>query len=466
MPDAPDRTSTLGKPSISLWKLILIGFFILMLMIPVAWISNLINERHQRSETVTAEIASKWGAEQLISGPFIAVPYYEAMKQIENQGSDSQKTITHYLYLTPESMQIKGTVESTVHRRSIFQVPGYKTSLDLECLLPARIDFANLPDGINPDWENALLVFDVKDNRGLKELSGSFNGQPLSFRQSNNVIKLSQIHVPEIETSDFKKRFKYSSDVNTEHYFSYESKFPLNASEPVKISLNLTLNGTRQLSFMASALSETVNLSGDWHSPSFNGDILPDNRNVSSKGFSGEWQTSYLNTGNKPFWTSIDPGLRFSILGVSFLVPINAYQQTTRTLKYSILFLLLTFMTFFFAETITRQRIHPIQYLMVGCSLVIFYLLLLSLSEHIGFGWSYLIAAAAVILQITLYCYTILRTRRFALQTGGMLTALYVFLYILLQLEDSALLVGSISLFVLLGIAMYIVRNVKWYQQE
>jgi len=306
----------------------------------------------------------------------------------------------------------------------------------------------------------------LKDNRGLKELSGSLNGQPLSFRQSNNVLKLSQIHAPEIASSDFKKRFKYNSNDSAEHYFNYESKFPLNVSEPGKISLSLTLTGTRQLSFLASALSETVNLSGDWHSPSFSGDILPDKRDVTSKGFSGNWQTSYLNTGNKPFWTSKDPGLRFSVLGVSFLVPVNAYQQTTRTLKYIILFLMLTFMTFFFAETITRQRIHPIQYLMVGCSLVIFYLLLLSLSEHIGFGWSYLIAAAGVILQITLYCYTILRTRKFALQTGGMLTALYMFLYILLQLEDSALLVGSISLFVLLSITMYIVRNIKWYQQE
>jgi inner membrane protein len=122
-------------------------------------------------------------------------------------------------------------------------------------------------------------------------------------------------------------------------------------------------------------------------------------------------------------------------------------------------------MTFFFAETISRQRIHPIQYLMVGCSLILFYLLLLSISEHLSFGLSYLIAAFGVIIQISLYCFTILRTRKFALQVGSILAGVYAFLYILLRLEDSALLVGSIGLFVLLAIAMYVIRNVNWYNQ-
>lgn len=468
MSDSPGPSSFLSKSSTSFWKLILIGFLILVLMIPVVWIVTLVNERHDRSDTVMEEIASKWGAEQLISGPFISVPYYEVEEQTDRDVPNRLKTVTRYLYLTPDSLNITGSVESTTHRRSIFEVPGYKANISLECSIPMSIDTAVLPQEVVPDWKNALLIFDVKDNRGLKELTGIINDQPLFFRQSYNVLKLTQIHQPEIEPSENQRRlkYKYHSDNNNELFFKYEAKIPIQPQEPTKISLNLTLTGTQQLSFLASALKETINLSGDWPSPSFNGDILPDSREVTSQGFTSRWQTSYLNTGNKAFWTSKELNLRYSVLGVSFLMTVNSYQQTTRTLKYSILFLLLTFMTFFFTEITSRQRIHPIQYLMVGCSLVIFYLLLLSLSEHLGFGWSYLVAAASVILQITLYCYTILHTRKFALQTGGILTALYAFLYVLLQLEDSALLVGSISLFVLLGVAMYAVRNVKWYNKE
>ncbi|MFO7659510.1 MAG: cell envelope integrity protein CreD [Candidatus Cloacimonadaceae bacterium] len=467
MPDTPERPSYIPKTTSSFWKLILIGFLILVLMIPVFWIVTLVNERHNRSDSVMEEIASKWGAEQLISGPFISVPYYEAEELTDRDSTKRLKTVTRYLYLTPDSLNITGSVESTTHRRSFFEVPGYKANISLGCSIPMSIDADVLPQEVVPDWKNALLIFDVKDNRGLKELTGIINGQPLIFRQSYNVLKLSQIYQPDIESSENQRRlkYKYHSD-NNELFFKYEAKIPIQPQEPTKISLNLTLTGTQQLSFLASALKETINLSGDWPSPSFNGDILPDSREVTSQGFTSRWQTSYLNTGNKAYWTSKELNLHYSVLGVSFLMTVNSYQQSTRTLKYSILFLLLTFMTFYFAEITSRQRIHPIQYLMVGCSLIIFYLLLLSLSEHLGFGWSYLIAAAGVILQITLYCYTILRTRKFAVQTGGMLTALYVFLYILLQLEDIALLVGSISLFAMLGVAMYAVRNVKWYNQE
>lgn len=466
MLESSPSPSPAPKNSFSLLKLFIIGFIIIVLMLPVAWISSLITERHERSDTVLKEISSKWGIHQLVSGPFISIPYQVKIEQTDAQVNTRVSTVTRYLYLTPDSMQITGNVESTLHRRSIFKVPGYKTDINLSCLYPNLNELENLPHGLNFDWENALICFDVKDERGLKELTGNLNGEPLNFRKSTNILILPIENEPDLPLTGKEKRFKAYDEQKQIANFKFTAKSPVSNPAQVKIDLKLTLTGTRQLSFLSSAMKQNIELSGDWPSPSFTGDILPDTRSVSSQGFNAVWQTNYLNTGNKPFWLSDEPNLRFSVLAVSFLVPVNPYQQTTRTLKYSILFLMLTFMTFFFAETITRQRIHPIQYLMVGCSLIIFYLLLLSLSEHIGFGWSYLIAALSVILQISLYCYTILRTRKFALQTGGILSGLYAFLYILLQLQDSALLVGSISLFVLLAIAMYVTRNIRWYNQE
>jgi len=228
----------------------------------------------------------------------------------------------------------------------------------------------------------------------------------------------------------------------------------------------MEISGTQQLNFASSALQEKVILEGDWLAPSFIGDMLPESRSIDSKGFKATWRTTNLNSGIKKLWSSDELMLQLSNLGVNFLIMVDSYQQTTRALKYSVLFLLLTFMTFFFAETMAKQKIHPIQYLMVGCGLLVFYLLLLSISEHISFAWSYLIAATGVILQISMYCYSILKTRSFALKVGALLVFLYVFLYVLLRLQDSALLIGSISLFVLLSVAMYIIRNVNWYSQD
>jgi inner membrane protein len=466
MPDLPQKPLIAAVTSSPAWKLGIIGFIILVLMIPVAWISSLIHERYNRSDSVAHEIAVKWGAAQTVSGPFLSVPYYIKVLHKDSNGKDSNYTSIRYLHITPETMTIDGKVESILHHRGIFKVPGYTADLYITCSLPASIDIENKMDNYSPDWSNAIVSFDLKDERGLKELTGELNGQPLKFNKSSDVLTVTANPEPAQEKRgffDFTPREVPETDLNFKFGAgTTQSAYPSGA----KLKLHVKLTGTRKLSFLASALKEKVGLLGDWRSPSFTGDILPDSRTITQKGFVAAWQTNYLNTGNKPSWSSEEPTIRLSSLGINFLIMVDSYQQTTRTLKYCILFLLLTFMTFFFAETMTKQRIHPIQYLMVGCSLIIFYLLLLSISEHLAFVWAYLIAAFGVVLQISLYCYTILKTRKFALQVGAILAGLYAFLYALLQLEDSALLVGSISLFVLLGVAMYVIRNVKWYNQE
>jgi inner membrane protein len=466
MNDIPHANPLASPGSGSALKLFLIGCIILALMIPVVWISSLIHERYNRRDSVTAEIASKWGSDQFFSGPFLSVPYYIKVLPKENSDHETTAILTEYLNFAPQTMQISGKIQSVPQHRGIFKVTGYKADLELTAVFSDTLDAANLPHGAELDWNHALVTFDLEDARGLKELTGSLNGQAFTFNKSVNVVRVASTDTPDNALKG-RNKFTSDSDNDKERCFKFEAKAPQTGpSSPKQINIHLALTGTRQLSFLASGVQESVQLEGDWPSPSFTGDLLPDTRTVDAKGFTAAWQTNYLNTGVRQFWTSEEPTVRLSALGVNFLIMVDAYQQTTRTLKYSILFLLLTFMVFFFAETITKQRIHPIQYLMVGCSLVLFYLLLLSISEHLSFGWSYLIAALGVVLQISLYCYTILKTRKFALQVGSMLIGLYAFLYILLRLEDSALLVGSISLFVLLGIAMYAIRNVNWYGRE
>lgn len=454
-----------SKTNMQMFKLLIIGFMILVLLIPVAWISTLIRERYQRKESVIKEIAGKWGGAQIVSGPFISIPYSVWVKNSDEHKVERSTEITRYIYLAPDSMRINGKIETVTHKRGIFKVTGYKADLDLSASFAAAVmdnpAYLELP----LRWNEALVSFDLDDQRGMKEISGKLDDQDLVFNRSQGVLSVSSLP----ETSNLKDTFSaYRGESkelkNTD--FKLAAKLPIDArGSDFELKIRVLMTGTQQLNFASSALNETVLLSGDWPSPSFIGDTLPESRSVDSNGFEASWRTNDLNSGIKKLWTSEEPLLQLSNLGVNFLIMVDSYQQTTRALKYSVLFLLLTFMTFFLAEIMANQRIHPIQYMMVGCGLVIFYLLLLSLSEHIPFIWAYLIAAVGVILQISLYCISILKTRRFGLQVGALLTFLYVFLYILLRLQDSALLIGSISLFILLSVAMYIIRKINWYNQ-
>lgn len=453
------------KANPQMWKLALIGLIILLLMIPAVWISTIIHERYQRKESVVQEIAGKWGASQVVSGPFISVPY-SVWEKNPDPNIDKPVEVIKHVYLAPDDMKITGKIETVTHKRGIFKVTGYKADLDLTADIKAAVidnpAYLELP----LRWEEAVVCFDLEDQRGMKEINGSLNGQPLIFNRSQGVLSISSMP----ETMGLKQTLSaYRGDSkelkNTD--FKLAAKLPVDLrTTDAKISIKVVMTGTQQLNFATSALKESVALEGDWPAPSFIGDMLPESRNVNDRGFKASWQTNDLNSGIKKLWSSDEPMLQLSNLGVNFLIIVDSYQQSTRALKYSALFLILTFMTFFFAEIMTRQRIHSIQYLMVGCGLLVFYLLLLSISEHLAFGWAYLIAAIGVVLQISLYCYSILKTRKFALQVGALLSFLYAFLYVLLRLQDSALLVGSISLFVLLSVAMYIIRNVNWYNQE
>ena len=472
-PEPLDR-KTMPKGNPQMWKLVIIGVLILLLMIPTVWISFIVHERYQRKQSVVREIAGKWGASQIVSGPVICVPYTvlatnpEYGEKMAAQNLPNEKTIpvTKYIYLAPDSLDISGIVNTVMHKRGIFKVTGYKADLKLKAKMPAAVvdnpAFLELP----LKWDEAVLAFDVLDQRGVKEITGTANGNPLVFNQTQNVLSISSLP----ETSTLKDTFSsYQGEGREEKNIDFKMAAPLrldSRNTSLDIAIQLSLSGTQQLNFASTALAEHVSLEGDWASPSFVGDMLPESREVGSDGFKVTWLVNKLNSGIKKVWSSDEPVLQLSNLGVNFLIMVDSYQQTTRALKYSVLFLLLTFMTFFFAETVTRQRIHPIQYLMVGFGLMIFYLLLLSISEHLAFTWAYVIAATAVVMQITLYCFSILRTRRFALRVGAMLVFLYGFLYVLLRLQDSALLIGSISLFLLLSLAMYIIRNINWYSQE
>jgi len=238
------------------------------------------------------------------------------------------------------------------------------------------------------------------------------------------------------------------------------------SGKPLMFNCRLSLNGSSDINFIPLGKTTKVQMNGAWKSPGFIGNFTPEYK-LSEKGFNANWNILHFNRNIPEMWTDDDfSTFTETSFGVNLVDMVDHYQQNMRSAKYALMFIALTFVVFFFVEVLTRKRIHPIQYLLVGIALILFYSLLLSISEQINFGWAYLIASFATIGLITVYTNSIFKNK---LQTGmltGILSLLYVFLYVVLQLEDIALLIGSIGLFIILGIIMYFSRKINWYKHD
>jgi len=230
-------------------------------------------------------------------------------------------------------------------------------------------------------------------------------------------------------------------------------------------TFHLGINGNRDLFFLPLGKETRVSLTSNWPSPNFSGQFLPDERKIDKESFSASWNVLHLNRNYPQSWEGTRKDVNNSAFGVSLHSGADVYQKTTRTAKYGIMFVLFTFTSFFLAEVINKNRIHPIQYLLVGCAVIIFYVLLLALSEHLGFNGSFLLSSMSVVVAISGYTSSIL-SRKMAMTLFAILTILYSYLFITLQLEDYALLVGSVGLFGTLGVVMYLTRGVDWYSLQ
>ncbi|MGB3469047.1 MAG: cell envelope integrity protein CreD, partial [Cyclobacteriaceae bacterium] len=234
----------------------------------------------------------------------------------------------------------------------------------------------------------------------------------------------------------------------------------------IAYSYQVNLNGSKNLSFLPLAGETKVKLTSTWDAPSFTGEFVPHNRKITNEGFSAEWGILSLNTSFPQQWNTEQYSLKESEFGVSLFQPVNLYQKTTRSAKYAILIIFLTFLTFFIIENLGKLQLHPIQYGMVGLGLIIFYTLLLSLSEYILFQWAYLISAAMIVLIIGGYSITVFNSIKRGGLVGAFTALLYLFIYIIIQSEDYSLLIGSFGLYIVLAAAMYFSRKINWYKYK
>ncbi len=423
-------------------KSFFIGLLILVLLIPTFSIMYLVHEREGRRDEVVREVSSKWASSQTITGLFIAVPYFIEEKDVKGVISLRKE----YVYLLPDVLDVKGTITPQIKHRSIFKVPVYNSELHLTgSFSPLKTD--KLPVPITSlHFENAVACLGITDFKGI--------GENLTLKW-NDSLKDFETGLPAMDWLD--NGVNCALTITAEQMINGTNKF----------NIDFTLKGSEQLYVTPLGSTTTTHFASEWPNPAFDGKYLPDSNKITQKGFEANWKVLHFNRTYPQYFSSVkEYNVRESSFGINLLQPVDAYGQTMRSVKYAVLIIALTFFLYFFLEIYYRRSVHPLQYVLIGFALVIFYTLLLSFSEYIQFNLAYLIASVATVVLIGLYTKSIFKKWSIVLLFSFILSMLYLFIYVLIQLQDNALLFGSIGLFVLLSLIMYFSRKVSWSEEE
>lgn len=436
-----ERLSNWTKNSITL-KLFVITLIILLLMIPTAMMESLIFERQNTRDEAIREVSSKWGGVQQIKGLVISIPY----KLYSENDKGERSYEIHYAHFLPDHIEVNGKLIPEKRYRGIYVVVLYNASIKINGMFSA-LQMDKLGVNVNDFMlSDAFASLGITDMKGIKE--------KIDLKLNDSVLAMQ----PGIPVHDL-----FASGVSVPIDLSH-TKFPLNWS------FNLNLNGSSEIYFAPLAKKTEVNIHSTWSDPAFDGAFLPESKNITDAGFNAHWRVLELNRnypqqglGNFINPNNNDGFFDEGLFGVRLLLPVDEYQKTMRSAKYNVMFIIITFLSIFFIEIIGKRKIHPIQYLLVGFSITLFYVVLLSISEHLNFNKAYLIGCLIMLTMIGLYAKSMLKQNKFALIITGILALLYAFFYSILQLQDYALLMGSLGLIIILGTIMYLTRNIDWY---
>lgn len=416
-----------------IFRIILILGIVVILFIPLNMIQSLIFERQGYRNEAVQEIYSSWAGEQTIAGPILTVE-----KTFVNANKDGEKTttkdITHYL---PENLVIESNLIPEIRYRGIYEVVLYKSNIKIKGNFPAIADTRE--NQANLSSTQTFISFNVSDLRGIEE------NVKLNINERDLTV------VPGLLSAGVFNN-------------GFSSIIKLKENDLLTFSAEINLRGSSSIEFIPLGKMTNVKMNSKWNNPSFIGSYLPSSREVSENGFSSNWKINHFNREYPQIWVNRTYDLFKSKFGTKLLMPVDEYQKTMRTSKYGVMIVILTFISFFMIEIFSKKIIHPIQYLLVGLSLVIFYSLLLSISEYIVFKYSYLISSISIIVLIGLYIKSIYTSNKISLIITFILTVFYGLMYIILQMQDYALLFGNISLLLILAVIMYLTRKLNWYE--
>lgn len=440
-------------------KLAIIGFLVLILLIPTAWITSLITERQRRAGEAMNEVASKWSGRQTISGPVMVIPYMKKEKA-ENSVSGFVERVER-AYFLPDNLNISGRLQPTILHRGIFDAVVYSASVDISSgFRVPDLAALNIPED-QVIWKDVFFAFGISDLRGISQNPDvAIGGDSLQAEPSSNtgiLISQSQKRNDDASGGDSKEVRYSGSGILMKPGWSTKEDFN------GKFSMKLALKGSKALQFIPAGKNTSVQLSGAWENPSFSGEFLPETRDVSKKGFTASWRILHFNRPFAQQWVNSEQKLEGADFGVELLIPVDQYQKSMRTAKYGVLIILLTFIALFLVEVLQKIRVHPFQYILIGAALTIYYSLLLSFSEHVGYNLSYLISSLATVTLIGLYAISFLNNVKLAVLFSTVLSCFYIFIFVIIQEQDYSLMIGSIGLFSIIGMLMYFSRKINWY---
>jgi inner membrane protein len=420
-------------------KVLFIAFLILVLLVPLGMIEGLVAERAQHYDAARDDIGRAWGRAQTIGGPILVIPF-SYTRYINGQSVVAMDE----LYVLPQRLDIRARANAEQRRRGIYEVPVYTARLQVSGSFPPVTFGSEYPE-LAIRWEQAAIALPLADARSVREpiVLASGDGTTVFEAGGARVTGFGPLLVAP---------------------YAALNLGPLTAAQD--FSFELVLGGTGLLEFLPLGDETRVEVTSSWPSPSFIGAFLPSERTVDSSGFTAEWRVLDLGRGYPPRWRRSDAPpttIESSAFGAALITPVGIHETATRATKYGVLILGLTFVAYFLFELFAPLRLHALQYLLIGLANCVFYLLLLALAEHVGFGPAYLASAVAATTLITSYSGAALRSLRRAAPIGGLLTTLYAYLYVTLRAEDYALLFGALGVFATLAVLMYLTRRIDWF---
>lgn len=417
-------------------KILIISIIIIFLLIPKFLVEEVIDEREERQESAVNEISSIWSNPQTIIGPVLSFPFTETI-------TDSSKRIINIkrsANILPEQLKISSSIFPERRYRGIYEVIVYNSKINIEGFFNTnQLSKLRIP-------KEKILFNEAYFSLGIDDLRGIENQVEVNINEKTYKF------LPGLKNENF-----YKSGINT------DIEIDSNSTDGIfKFKLSLDLKGSGGMYFAPIGKTTEVLVNSNWKTPSFVGSFLPDNRKIDDNGFESYWNILHLNRNFPQEWVD-DINLNDWIFGFKLLVPVDTYQKSTRTVKYAILIIILTFTVFFVIELTNKKQLHPFQYLMIGLALIIFYTLLVSSSEYIDFNLAYAITTVAVTSLISFYIQAVLKSKNISILIGATLLITYGFVFTIIQLEDFALLLGSIALFIALAILMISTRKIDWY---
>lgn len=468
-PPAPAEKRNIIERYSTTLKAIAVGILTLMLLIPLIMVKELIRERQSTKQGAVADITSKWGGEQTITGPCLVIPYEEIT--VEDK---KEIVVKRNLLVLPETLDTKVVTNVEKRKRGIYDASVYGSDITLSGQFDLSVISKQNVQHSQIKWNDVRLIIGLSDLKGIKDnVSLQSNGQTIEFEPGIPVENLAAGGgVAGVSVSD-KATVSYDYANSTYELFTVGLNAKIDSLNPdvtlqnaFPFSISLKMNGSQGLYIVPIGKATTAAIKSNWATPSFDGEFLPETREIDKSGFSAQWKVLDLNRSFGQVIRADNDNavnqMASSRFGVRFIQAVDQYQQNMRSVKYAILIILLTFVSVFFIELLQKKSVNPFQYILVGLALVLFYTLLLSLSEVLGFNFAYLLAAAMTTILIMLHMGSILKNRKQGFFIGALLAFLYIFIFILIQMESYALLVGSLGLFAILAVIMYYSKKIKF----